>query len=196
MYYVWVCVCVCVCACTIHIHIHTWNIILPIHVVQASVWLHAGLRVPIHLPYWAHHHWRWSEASDTFVPASGPRFTVNSITARPWPSHKQFCFILFYDALIAKPWRPNDIHRSSNFQITRTEELYKGSFILSMILQGLCILASTRLDSSTFKLGFPNLPVVPARSMLLTEDMSIQPGQIGIFRRHLLHCDSFDGRTM
>lgn len=56
--------------------------------------------------------------------------------------------------------------------------------------------ASTRLDSSTFKLGFPNLPVVPARSMLLTEDMSIQPGQIGIFRRHLLHCDLFDDRTM
>ena len=105
--------------------------------------------------------------------------------------------VLFYDALChAKPWRPNDIQRSSNFQITRTEELYKGSFILSMILQVLCILASTRLDSSTFKLGFPNLPVVPARSMLLTEDMSIQPGQIGIFRRHLLHCDSFDGRTM
>ena len=168
--------------------------------VQAFVWLNAGLRVPIHLPYstkkmsWAHHHWRWSEASDTFVPASGPRFTVNSITARTLAKPQT---VLFYDALChAKPWRPNDIQRSSNFQITRTEELYKGSFILSMILQVLCILASTRLDSSTFKLGFPNLPVVPARSMLLTEDMSIQPGQIGIFRRHLLHCDSFDGRTM
>ena len=120
MYYVWVCVCV--CACTIHINIHTWNRILPIHVVQASVWLHAGLRVPIHLPYWAHHHWRWSEASDTFVPASGPRFTVNSITARPWPSHKQFCFILFYDALCKalKTERYPPVFKFSNHKNWRT----------------------------------------------------------------------------